>query len=308
MQKEKGRTEEDWARVMREVASMTKAAPPGPPKGFPKLKDLETRISKRDTSVIPLFADMVSASKFKEKIAFDDLATYVGFAFKGKYARKITYVTAMWTAAEPFVQLTTLRLAAQEPFVFVKLAQGEKMAFVIMDCLATFLRTKIDHRQWCRNAVNVLGDVMLYSVLQEGDPTRKLRRLLNVGLYDVADDITPFEASQKYGLRDNVETFYRLASALFLRREKDWVHDDVDELTIYVQTVAFDSRLPIKTTVRETLANREFYVSNPTYTSKRSWVVPSVEYFNRVVERVLEGIAEIQWTGGLDVDAFLETF
>jgi hypothetical protein len=33
-----------------------------------------------------------------------------------------------------------------------------------------------------------------------------------------------------------------------------------------------------------------------------------VEYFNRVVERVLEGIAEIQWTGGLDVDAFLETF
>jgi hypothetical protein len=131
---------------------------------------------------------------------------------------------------------------------------------------------------------------------------------LNAGLYGVSSDLRPFKAAKEYGLRQNVEVFYKLASALFLRRKKDWLLDEFDELTMYAETVAFDSRLPRKTTVRETLANRDFYLSNPAYTSTRSWVVPSVEYFNRVVERVLEGIAEIQWTGGLDVDAFLETF
>jgi hypothetical protein len=308
MQKKNGRTEEDWERVMREVRSMTRAAPPGPTEGFPQLQAIEKRIASDDPSVVSVFADMISDAKFKGKAKFYDLAEYLGFAFAGKYAREIIYLKSSWTTLEPFVQLQNFRREEQKPFVFVAWARGTEMAFSILDCLVTFLKTNVDHRQWCRNAINVLGDNVLYSVLEEKDPSVKLRRLLNAGLYGVSSDLRPFKAAKEYGLRQNVEVFYKLASALFLRRKKDWLLDEFDELTMYAETVAFDSRLPRKTTVRETLANRDFYLSNPAYTSTRSWVVPSVEYFNRVVERVLEGIAEIQWTGGLDVDAFLETF
>jgi hypothetical protein len=305
---EEGRTDEEWQDVMKEVERMTKAAPPGPSKGFPKLPEMEARIAKKEEGVIPVFADMVNAATFKGKPEFNDLAEYLGFMFDGKYARKIAFVSVPWSTVEPFIQLQRLRVNTKQPFVFVAEKRGTAIAFVILDCLATFLKTRVDHRQWCRNAINVLGSDLLYSVLRESNYTNKLRRLLNAGLYGVESDRVSFDAGEAYPLRDDVESFYKLASALFLRREKDWQRDDYDRVTIYPDQVAFDKTLPIQSTVRATLANRDFYVSHSNYNNSRSWVFPSVDYFNRVIERVLEGIAEIQWTGNLDVDAFLERF